>query len=332
MKKIVGLSCGRKNESSETLLKEALMAAEELGATTELIRAMSLKVLPCIGCGKCNETGKCILKDDVDWILEKCMREDCGLIVSVPCYHLRANSYATIIGERTNHIFNADMSILKKTRVGAMIGVGGSGYDAWAALTNPMVNIFMQHTRVLVDKIQVNFGAYKEWNLWDRDDMTPVTHQVRAQDLDYDEIKKVWTQYEPVDFFKKAMGRAAQLGRNVARAMDRPIEQVEYLGEESGVSCPVCHSNLLLVHEDLPYVGCPICWVRGVVTGDGDKMKVEWNETDAQNPRFSYEGVKHHMEWIGEHYLKRRLRHEDEIKSLTQKHREYGNIIKPEKS
>lgn len=331
MKKIVGLSCGRKNGQSETLLKEALMAAEELGVTTELIRAMSLKVLPCMGCGNCDKTGTCMLDDDVEWILEKCMVEDCGLIVSVPCYHLRANSYATIIGERTNHIFDRNHNLLKKTRVGAMIGIGGSGYDAWAALTNPMVNIFMQHTRVLVDKIQVNFCAYKEWNLWDREDMTPVTHKIRGQDLDYEEVSKTWTLYGHADFLKKALARARQLGQNVARAMDMPIEQVKYLGEESGVSCPVCHTNLLLVHEDLPYVGCPICWVRGVVKTDGDKIKVVWNEADANNPRFSYEGVRHHTYWLGEHYGKRYPQEADEIKELTRKHRTYNNILKPEK-
>jgi len=37
-KKIVGLSCGRKNGNSEVLLKEALMVAEELGIATEIIR------------------------------------------------------------------------------------------------------------------------------------------------------------------------------------------------------------------------------------------------------------------------------------------------------
>jgi hypothetical protein len=47
MKKIIGLSCGRKNGNSEFLLKEAAMGAEELGVETEIIRAAELTVKPC---------------------------------------------------------------------------------------------------------------------------------------------------------------------------------------------------------------------------------------------------------------------------------------------
>jgi len=118
MKKIIGLSCGRKNGNCEFLLKEAAMGAEELGVETEIIRAMELKVLPCKGCWACRDTYKCVLKDDVDWILEKTVEEDCGLIVAVPAYHLRSNAYLTAINERMNHIFYKNMDVLKKTRVG----------------------------------------------------------------------------------------------------------------------------------------------------------------------------------------------------------------------
>ena len=52
-KKIIGLSCGRKNGNSEYLLKEALMGAEELGVKGEIIRMMELRVKPCTGCETC---------------------------------------------------------------------------------------------------------------------------------------------------------------------------------------------------------------------------------------------------------------------------------------
>ena len=59
------------------------------------------------------------------------------------------------------------------------------------------------------------------------------------------------------EFYRMAIERAKELGRNVARAMDRPIEEVKYLGEEAAVSCPLCHSNVLLVPE-----ACHILVVR----------------------------------------------------------------------
>jgi len=111
MKKIIGLSTGRKNGNSECLLKAAAMGAAEIGVETEIIRAMDLRVLPCKGCFACaidsesNMVAKnCVLDDDVDWILEKTMVEDAALIVATPCYHLRANAYLMAIAERSNHV------------------------------------------------------------------------------------------------------------------------------------------------------------------------------------------------------------------------------------
>ncbi len=332
MKKIIGLSCGRKNSFCETFLKEAAMGAEELGVETEIIRAMSLKVLPCMGCNKCAETGKCILNDDVDWILQKTCVEDCALIVAVPCYHIRPNSYFTIINERMNHIFMKNMDIMKKTRVGGIIGVGGSGYDSWTSLNNPLVEIFMQHTRVVVDKIQFNNCALREWNLWARTDMTPVTQNARVTDMDYEKAYSFWGQQDDrIEFYNKALSRCRELGKNVAKAMNMPIDEVQYLGEKSGVCCPVCHSNILHVHEDLPYVACPVCAIRGEIVMENGNMKVQWNEADAKVPRFSYEGDKHHVQWLGKHYFQNPQYHE-KIEEIQKPYRNYGKIIKPEKA
>ncbi len=331
MKKIIGLSCGRKNGNCETLLKSAAQGAEEFGVETEIIRAMSLKVLPCTGCWACMETHKCILKDDVDWILEKTVFEDAALILSVPCYHVRANGYFTCIHERMNHVFTRDFNCVKKTRVGAIIGVGGSGYDGWTSLTKSMANIFLQHTHLLVDQIQVNYCGIREWNQWMRQDNTPVLQRTRVADIDYDQIWSTWgKQYSATDFYKKSLDRARQMGRNVARAMSMPIEKVQYIGEESAVSCPVCHCNVLVVPEDLPYVGCPVCWVRGTISMESGKMKVNWDGADARKPRFSYEGIMHHGAWLGSH-MARQQREKEGLEALIKPFASYGKIVKPQK-
>jgi multimeric flavodoxin WrbA len=295
VKKIIGLSCGRKNGNCEFLLKEAAMGAAELGVETEIIQAMQLKVLPCRGCEACDETGKCVLKDDVEWIMQKTMIEDCGLIVAVPVYHLRANGYFMSISERTGHIFKKNPDVMKKTRVGAIISVGNSDRD-WTTLNLSTVNIFVQHTRLLVDQIEVNRAL------------------LRGAVLRLD----------------KALQRARELGQNVARAMSMPIEEVKYLGEEPAVSCPVCHCNILHVPGELPYVACPVCWVRGFITSDGGKMKVEWDKEDAKYPRFSPEGEKKHRDWTAA-----RLPEEEQFlatekaRELMKKYSAYGKIIRP---
>jgi multimeric flavodoxin WrbA len=332
MKKIIGLSCGRKNGFCEALLKEAAMGADEYGIGTEIIRAMSLRVLPCQGCNACFMTGKCVLKDDVDWILEKTCVEDAALIVAVPCYHIRANGYFMCINERMLHLFGTtNFEILKKTRVGAIIGVGGGGYDAWATLTLPTVNIFLQETRVLVDQVQFNYCRMKEWNPWFMKDISREPHRVRAQNIGYDELWKV-TKPQPTkeEFHKAATERARQLGRNVAQAMNMPIEEVKYLGEDTPVSCPVCHCNVVVVPDQLPHVGCPVCWVRGVISTQGGSMKVDWNMDDAKYPRFSYEGIKHHMDWLNSHAGGDMTAAAENLKELGKQYGSYGTIIKPE--
>ncbi len=300
-KKIIGLSCGRINGNSEILLKEACMGAEEVGVESEIIRAMELRVKPCTGCEACSmamargKEPKCAIKDDdVPWILEKTLVEDCGLIVSSPLYHLRANGYFEAIGERMLPTMFRNPWILKKTRVGGIISVGG-GEPEWTPLGLTSINIFVQHTRKLVDQMQVNFVGRPGAVL-----MKP----------DY-------------------LNRARELGRRVARAMIMPIEDVKYVGEDKDVSCPVCHCNVVQVFEKLPEVYCPVCWVKGTISADGGKMKVTWDEEGAKYPRFSERGVFTHLEVIKSLQEKFFTEDQEKVKELMPKYASYGKIIKP---
>ncbi len=324
MKKIIALSCGSPSGNCETFIRAAAVGAEEFGIETEIIRAMAMKVLPFPGRPK---------EDDVNWILEKTVVEDCSLIVAVPTYYVKATGILYSISERMLGLCVRSPEVLKKTRVGAVIGVGGSGYDSWASLTNISTQIFVQHTRKIVDQIQINFCGLREWNLWMQQGgpLTSHTHLNRIIDTDYKDARDLWgKQVSAAEFYRMAIERAKELGRNVARAMDKPIEEVEYLGEEAAVSCPLCHSNVLLVPEALPYVGCPICWIRGVITVDNGKMKVEWNMKDVELPRFSYEGMLHHMEWLRQDG-ERRQQDQKEMDELKNSVLPHGKLIGPEK-
>jgi multimeric flavodoxin WrbA len=303
-KKIIGLSCGRKNGNSEILLKEALMGAEELGVASEIIRAMELRVKPCTGCESCSiamsrgKEARCAIKDDdVPWILDKTLVEDCGLIVSAPVYHLRANSYFEMIHERMLPTIFRHPEVLKKTRVGAIISVGG-GEPEWTPLGLTSMNIFLQHSRILVDQMQANYVG----------------------------------RPGAVLMQEKYLKQARELGRRVARAMMMPIEQVKFVGDETEVSCPVCHCNVVKVPKKLPNVFCPVCWVKGVITLDGDKMKVRWNKEDAKYPRFSERGVFTHLELIKDLQTKFHTEDLEKVKERVKKYVSYGRIIKPDAS
>ncbi|MCL4371251.1 MAG: flavodoxin family protein [Chloroflexi bacterium] len=298
--KIIGLSCGRKHGNSEHFLKAALMAAEEEGVESQIIRAMDLKVLPCNSCWACLKSGRCA-KDDVDWILEQTLLSDAAVIVSAPVYHLRSCSYLMIIAEKTNHLFSRKADIFERRRVGAAISVGGSGYDGWTSLGLTSINLFLQHFTTLVDQVQIDHCA------------------------------AVGAALTPDN--ESAIERSRQLGKNVARALKLPFDQWKFMGDEPAVSCPVCHCNIVYVEKDFPEIMCPICEVHGIVSVNGDKFSVAWNSDDVREPRFSTPKERHHLEWITRHE-----RHDEplqialpEVQEKIRRYNAYGEMIAPKK-
>ena len=301
-KKIIGLSCGRKNGNSENFLKTALMEAEKMGVQSEIVRVNELRVLPCSACGGCGATGKCP-KDDTDWILENTLlaNRDTGIIVSAPVYHVRTNGYLLCISEKMNHLFRRDPDLFKRKKMGAAISVGGSGYDGWTSLGLPTMNLFLQHFCILVDQIQINHcnakgGALTPDNQW-------------------------------------AIDRCKQLGRNIVNALNTPAEQVSYMGEDTPVSCPVCHCNILYIEKDFPEIACPVCQVHGTVNYIDYKYKVSWNTEDAKHPRFSEANELHHAEWMKRHADEERPQISlAETQEKIRMYDDYGKFIRPEKA
>jgi len=325
-KKIVALCCGSDNGNCETFIRAAAIGAGELGIPTEIIKAATLNVNVYEGDNN----------DDVPWIHEKTLLEDAALICAVPCFHVRANSLFYAINERMLGLMGDNQWMNKKFRVGAVMCVGGSGYDAWSSLTPLSVEIFMQHTRVVVDQLNFTFCGLREWNLWMQQGkpLTSNTHKQRSFDTPYEKIRGMYGEeqvgYE--EWYKMAIERATQLGRNVANAMNMPIEEVKYVGEEAGVGCPLCHCNVLLVPENLPYIYCPICAIRGTIVVNKDKMTVEWNMNDMKLPRFSFEGELHHFDFLAKDGERRRKDKDatDALKaSIISKSNSFAKVITP---
>jgi multimeric flavodoxin WrbA len=300
-KKIIGLSTGRKNGNSEVLLKVALMAAEKHGVETEIVRAMEHEIKPCIGCEGCvmslNKTGvsKCTLKgDSAEWLLTKVLVEGDALIMSMPIYHLVPNSHYFIISHRQHPIMFNNPQLLQKTRPGAIMCVGG-GEIEWTPLGLISGNIMLQHAYTLVDQAQ--FTGHGR----------PAQVLMRQEDID----------------------RAARLGDNVAKSLFVSPEEMKYLGDRGQTECPVCHCNVIQVADKLPNVVCPVCDVHGVIEGNGDDMKVLWNQHDAEFSRLTEYGVSHHLEEIKNKHVKYLTEYHEKVRELVKPYEEWGNYPKP---
>ncbi len=86
MMRILGVvGSPRVEGNTERVVAEALKAAEEDDAETELLRLADRDLKPCDACLSCRKTGECRIPDDFNSIFEKMVQAD-GIILASPVY------------------------------------------------------------------------------------------------------------------------------------------------------------------------------------------------------------------------------------------------------
>ena len=271
--RIFGVTAGRKMGNCEVLLREAFMAAEELGAEVEMVNLHDMKILPCSGCEGCTikvtqgRSPDCVYKgkDDMDLIMDKFLNAD-GIIVSVPSFMLQPQGIYKVFVDRWLPFEIAlllEAKVIDKApqRVAGLITAGGSTQN-WMSLTLPalQMSMFTQSIKV-VDQMMATRVARPG-------------HVVLKPEL---------------------LERARRLGRNVVAAAQTPYEQVKWLGDENEGWCQVCHSNLLM--QGKPHwdgtcfeIECAMCGAGGSLKiVDGNAVFVV-AENGLEHCRIFYEG------------------------------------------
>ena len=286
--KLLGLSFGTKlrggllSGTNEILVKEALMAAEEMGVEVGFIRMLDLDIKPCKGCTTCAMSlfeggeGKCVIKDDLAFVDEQVMESD-GLIIGAPVYVLGPSGLFKIVADRWGpshdlvwRIEAKKIAAAKgkagpdersfKNRVGGIMCTGGASTPHWLSLGLPLMYLLTFPSGItVVDQMQV----------------------------------LAISQLGSVALHEKVLERARKLGRNVAQAMGKPISEVKWMGDAG--TCPVCHSNLLTVTNKNP-VECPICGISGKIKVDGDKITVTFSAEEQKRSRLMLAGKLEH--WV----------------------------------
>jgi multimeric flavodoxin WrbA len=314
MMKLLGLSSGRKMQSSEVLLREALMGAEESGVEVSMMRLHDLDIKPCKGCRTCTMSfigggaGDCVIKDDFAFLDDQLLECD-GMILAAPVYVLGPPGIVKVIADRRGPCRDvawlAEARKLRETlpsppakgpdersfkkRVAAFISVGGATTPHWLSLGLPLMYLFtFPSNMTVIDQMQIT-------------SMSLLGNPV----LDPD-----------------GLARARRLGQNVAKAMHQPTDDVRWMGDEG--TCPVCHSDLLTVKTTNP-VECPICGIAGTLKVDGDRISVVFGEEEQKRSRLYMAGKVEHCVEIREN-VGMSMRRPDafDIPKRMEKYESYG--------
>jgi multimeric flavodoxin WrbA len=167
--KVLGiLGSPRVGGNSDVLLDQALAGAKNAGAEAEKIVLSKKKIAGCLDCGKCNETGICATKDDMQEIHKKILEADV-VIHSVPVYFWAMTSQMKAYLDRWCTFFDAEWRLhkayrpkMKAKRIGLITLCG----DSNVSTADPIVHSFKNTCQFaglnLLEVVQASAGAKGE--------------------------------------------------------------------------------------------------------------------------------------------------------------------------
>ncbi len=94
----------RRGGNTDLLLEEMLKGAEEGGAQIERIIISELKFSPCIECHGCDETGECVLDDDMEKVYPKLLEAD-WIILASPIFFYGVTAWTKALIDRVQSLW-----------------------------------------------------------------------------------------------------------------------------------------------------------------------------------------------------------------------------------
>ncbi|MBU0729487.1 MAG: flavodoxin family protein [Proteobacteria bacterium] len=113
MKVLAILGSPRKGGNSEILLNAVLDGVKAQGGNAEIIRLSDLRISPCIGCGGCDKTGKCVVDDDMQPLYDKIIAAK-RIILASPIYFYGITAQAKAFVDRTQALWSRKRLLKKK--------------------------------------------------------------------------------------------------------------------------------------------------------------------------------------------------------------------------
>lgn len=310
------------NGSSDTMVKEALMGAQEAGAEIEFINATVLNIKHCTGCKSCvmslfgGKGNRCVLKDDFQWLVDKMYDAD-GLIFSVPIFE----KGTTGLFHTTMDRFGPRMDRGNLTIAQIIAEHGGAPVDP-RYMTERPVSFMCVGGSDWTTRVQCDCGILA---------MTPK-----------------WTLVHN-DVFKWSLGimmndeylaQAHQIGIDTAEVAQRFLNgettaPIGFTGADyrsaSGV-CPHCQSRNFYLEDDGTAICC-LCGLEGRLDTAGGGYQFIVPEENLPHAHDTMTGKQIHAEDIQNNEASSRsVLASPEMKARKQKYMKFIKATRPEKA
>ena len=123
----------RRKGNTASLLKEAVAGARDAGALVEEIVLRDLKMSPCLEIYGCKKSGRCVIEDDFQWVVDRLLAAR-GLILASPVFFYTVSAHTKILMDRCQSLWVKKHWIDQippgqkvRRRKGMYIGVGATG-------------------------------------------------------------------------------------------------------------------------------------------------------------------------------------------------------------
>jgi multimeric flavodoxin WrbA len=120
---LVFKSSPRQNGNSSLLAEQSIAGAKAAGAEVESFSLHMMDIRPCDACDVCQETGVCVLKDDMQMLYPK-LKEADAIILASPIYWFTISAQLKLFIDRWYSMESSQGNILKGKQFGILLTYG----------------------------------------------------------------------------------------------------------------------------------------------------------------------------------------------------------------
>ena len=113
----------RQNGNSNTLAEQVEKGAREAGAEVESLMLHHMDIHPCDACDVCQETGVCIVKDDMQKVYPLLEKAD-AIVIASPVYWFTFSAQTKLCIDRWYALQGTNGNVLRGKRIGIVLTYG----------------------------------------------------------------------------------------------------------------------------------------------------------------------------------------------------------------